>query len=573
MDIAAAGSVEAEGCTKADIDTQDLADLGHSQVLVRKFSLWSMLALAFCVLGTWAVFAQNMEAALMTGGPVSIFWGLLVVLFCNVCIAVSLGEMCSSMPTALGQAYWISRLWDTQTGRLVSYICAWTNTFGWWALTASQNAFMTEMLLSMKVLFDPEWPGIGQGWTLFLVYLGITLFFNAFNLVACRSDKTLPYFNYIVMAGFVGLFIAISMALLIAVGTKPELSFQPASFVFGAWINRTGWSDGVTWFVGLVQSAYGMSSPFIHCPCHEKHLLTFDPAGLTAFDAVIHMVEEIPQPRVNAPRAMYLAVVGGAVSGFIFMVAAVFSIQDIETVLEAPSGFPFIQILDDALGLIGGAVLVALFIINGFGQGISVMTSSSRLTWGFARDGGLPWGSYFSHVDPTWKVPARALWLQCSIVCLIGVLYTFSNTVLEAILAVSTIALTISYALPIGVLLAVGRDKLPPRAFTLGRFGPIANYVSIIYCIITTIFFFFPSAPNPTGSDMNYAIAVFGVMLVVSAAFWLISGRVSYLSTHDAAERDLQARHAEMDSYEGVPVAQGLQQLTDKSSHAGVGKR
>lgn len=310
----------------------------------------------------------------------------------------------------------------------------------------------------------------------------------------------------------------------------------------------------------------------LHTLRHFGSFVNSGSLGLTAFDAVIHMVEEIPQPRVNAPRAMYLAVIGGAISGFIFMVAALFSIQDLDTVLAAPSGFPFIQILDDSLGLVGGAVLVALFLLNGFGQGISVMTSSSRLTWGFARDGGLPFGSYFGHVDPTWKVPARALWLQCFVVCLIGVLYTFSSTVLEAVLAVSTIALTISYAIPIAVLLVVGREKLPPRAFNLGRFGLVANYVSIIYCIITTIFFFFPGSPNPTGSDMNFAVVVFGAMLVVSAAFWFIGGRVSYLCTGDSVDRDRQARQAEMDSYDGVPVAQGYEQLAAKSSRAGEGK-
>jgi hypothetical protein len=42
-------------------DAQDLAALGHSQALTRKFDIWSMLALAFCVLGmfsplcTWGV--------------------------------------------------------------------------------------------------------------------------------------------------------------------------------------------------------------------------------------------------------------------------------------------------------------------------------------------------------------------------------------------------------------------------------------------------------------------------------------------------------------------------------------
>lgn len=33
-------------------DARDLAALGHDQALSRKFDMWSMLALAFCVLGT-----------------------------------------------------------------------------------------------------------------------------------------------------------------------------------------------------------------------------------------------------------------------------------------------------------------------------------------------------------------------------------------------------------------------------------------------------------------------------------------------------------------------------------------
>jgi len=33
-------------------DATDLAAMGHTQALTRKFNIWSMLALAFCVLGT-----------------------------------------------------------------------------------------------------------------------------------------------------------------------------------------------------------------------------------------------------------------------------------------------------------------------------------------------------------------------------------------------------------------------------------------------------------------------------------------------------------------------------------------
>lgn len=48
------------------------------------------------------------------------------------------------------------------------------------------------------------------------------------------------------------------------------------------------------------------------------------------------------------------------------------------------------------------------------------------------------------------------------------------------------------------------------------------------------MFFFFPGSPSPTPTDMNYAIAVFGVMLVISVVFWGVKGRRTFLRTGDA---------------------------------------
>ncbi|RSM18107.1 hypothetical protein CDV31_003029 [Fusarium ambrosium] len=508
-------------------DAEDLACFGHEQSLTRKFSIWSMLALAFSVLGTWSTFAQGLSSGLTSGGPVAILWGLVLVFACNLCVAVSLGEMCSSMPTALGQAYWISRLWPTPSGRFCSYLCAWINVTGWITLSASQIAFMTEFMLSMKVLFKPDWSGASTGWVLFLVYVGTTLSMTLFNIVACRKDIVLPMFNNFVGISFGGLFFIISLALLISVGTKDNLSYKPADFVFGTWINQTGWPDGVTWFIGLVQAAY----------------------GLTAFDAAIHLVEEIPSPRTNIPRVIWLSVVIGAITGFIFMVVCLFCIQGMDVVLDPSTGLPFMDLLKETVGLQGGAVLLALFIMNGMGQGVGIVTTASRLTWGFARDGGIPWSNYFARVDETWKVPVRALWLQGAIMALIGILYTFASTVLEAILSVSTIALTVSYGMPILTLLLVGRDKLPPGQFSLGRFGSVINWISVVYCVVTTIFFFFPSDPNPSGSDMNYAIAVFGIMLIVTLVFWVVKGRITYMETEEAQGNVIYAQAAERANY------------------------
>ncbi|KAK5791743.1 hypothetical protein VI817_007052 [Penicillium citrinum] len=514
---------QCDSIDQAVLDAHDLAALGHDQVLSRKFNLSSMLALGFCVLGTWGTFAQDLATGLESGGPVGIIWGLLLVTLCNICVALSLGELCSSMPTALGQAYWTYRLWNTPTGRFASYMCAWINTFGWWTLTASAAAFMTNFLLATKVMFDNSWAGASEGWVQFLLYVAVTIMLILVNLVSCRSDKTLPVFNNIIGIWFAGLFLLMSIVLVVCVATRENLEFRSAQFVFGGWINQTGWSDGVTWFIGLVQAAY----------------------GLTAFDSVIHLAEEIPAPRKNVPKTIYLSVITGAITGLIFMIICMFCIQDLDSVLDSPSGLPFMELITSTIGLKGGIVLMVLFIANGLGQAVSIMTTSSRLTWGFARDGGLPWSQYFTHVDKTWKMPVRALWLQGLLIALVGVLYLGVNTVLQAILSVSTIALTISYCIPILSLLLVGRHRLPPGEFRLARFGPTINWISVIYCIVTTVFFFFPDSPAPSPSDMNYAIAVFGVMLIIALSFWIFKGHKSYLRSEDAMNAIINARYEE----------------------------
>lgn len=256
-------------------DAQDLAEFGHGQTLERKFNLWSMLALAFCVLGTWSTFAQDLSDGLINGGPVSILWGLALVTFCNCCVAISLGEICSSMPTALGQAYWIYRLWSTPLGRFVSYICAWINVFGWWTLAASQVAFMTNFILGMKVMFDEDWTGASQGWLEFVVYIGCIFILTLINVLGCRRDNFLPWLNNFVGVWFFGLFFVFCLALLISVGMKSGLRYQPASFVLGKWINETGWSDGVVWFMGLVQAAYVKASLPLSLPSPFSTSMSF----------------------------------------------------------------------------------------------------------------------------------------------------------------------------------------------------------------------------------------------------------------------------------------------------------
>jgi choline transport protein len=60
--------------------------------------------------------------------------------------------------------------------------------------------------------------------------------------------------------------------------------------------------------------------------------------GLTGYDAVSHMVEEMPNPHLNAPKTMVAAVLIGASSSFIFLICLLFSMQDVDLVNSSPAG-------------------------------------------------------------------------------------------------------------------------------------------------------------------------------------------------------------------------------------------
>lgn len=107
-------------------------------------------------------------------------------------------------------------------------------------------------------------------------------------------------------------------------------NFQSADFVFTRYINDVGWNNGVAWILGLLQSMLPIYSTI--------QALISGSFGLTGYDAVSHMVEEMPNPHLNAPKTMVAAVLIGASSSFVFLICLLFSMQDVDLVNSSPAG-------------------------------------------------------------------------------------------------------------------------------------------------------------------------------------------------------------------------------------------
>lgn len=177
------------------------------------------------------------------------------------------------------------------------------------------------------------------------------------------------------------------------------------------------------------------------------------------------MVEEMPNPHRNAPIAMILAVVVGAGASFVFLVCLLFSINDLNEVIESTAGALLATIYQATSSVVGTICLAVFPIASMLFTAQGILTGSSRMTFSFARDGGLPFSRFFARLNPHNGVPERSVILVSVIAIIFGVIYIPSSSAFNAIISSSIVFLNVSYSVPVALLLLRGRKVLRPESF------------------------------------------------------------------------------------------------------------
>lgn len=117
---------------------------------------------------------------------------------------------------------------------------------------------MTGLIALLHPNYEPE------RWHIFLVYI-------AFIIGACLVNifglRLLPFIN----KSAISWSLAGAAIIAIVVLACSSGDYQSGKFVFATYLNETGWNGGIAWCLGLLQSSF----------------------GLTGYDAVSHMVEEV----------------------------------------------------------------------------------------------------------------------------------------------------------------------------------------------------------------------------------------------------------------------------------------
>jgi choline transport protein len=87
-------------------------------------------------------------------------------------------------------------------------------------------------------------------------------------------------------------------------------------------------------------------------------------------------------------------------TGLIMVITYAFCIGNVQEVLQSSTGFPFIEVFLTSTNSVGATTgMTAIIMLLQFCATISNVATTSRQLYAFARDDGLPFSSFMSHVS------------------------------------------------------------------------------------------------------------------------------------------------------------------------------
>ncbi len=470
-------------------DQQRLHELGYAQELARRMSGFSNFAVSFTIISILSGCLTLYQFGMNTGGPVMIVWGWPIVGAFTLMVGLAMAEVCSSYPTAGGLYYWSAKL-APRNSAAWSWFTGWFNFLGQVAVTAGIDfgaAFFLNAFLELQfgMAFTP--PNTILLFGIILVLHGLLNTFGV-RLVALLNDISVWWH-------VVGVVIIVGALVIL-----PD-HHQSASFVFGEFVNNTGWSSGFyVALLGLLLAQY----------------------TLTGYDASAHMTEETHDAARSGPRGIVMSIVVSLAAGWVLLIGLTFAIQDYGT--EVAADVPPAQIFVDAIGNTGGKLLLLIVIGAQFFCGMSSVTANSRMVYAFSRDGALPASSFWHRVNKRTRTPTNAIWLAAAGAFVLGLPYLWNYTAYAAVTSIAVIGLYIAYVLPTFLRLRQG-SNFEPGPWQLGRWSRVVGTIAVGWVVVITILFMLPQKSPVTWESFNYAPIAVLVVLGFAGLWWLFSAR------------------------------------------------
>ena len=210
------------------------------------------------------------------------------------------------------------------------------------------------------------------------------------------------------------------------------------------------------------------------------------------------------------------------------LITMLFTMGDLDTALDADSPFETAFANTGSQGMNLFLILV-LGLLIGAGN-ITAVTTTSRETWAFARDGGLPFSRFMAKVSQRFNAPLNAIWVTTGLSFVLCLINLGSSIAFEIIISLNLVAFLSCYMLSIGGLLyrKLRGDPLPPAKFSLGRFGIPINIFAVCYSALALVLSCFPVTVPVDPTSANWAPAILGGVIVIAIISFAVQGRRIY---------------------------------------------
>jgi amino acid transporter len=526
-------------------DEKLLHKLGYAQELFRAMGGFRNFAISFTIISILAGCLTSYFVAFERGGPVAVTWGWLLVGIMATIVALAMAEIASAYPTAGGLYYWASKMgspgWGWATG--------WFNLIGQVAVTAAIGyglATFAQVLFTYWFDYGGRMEDAGvsynaQVYILYFAFLAAAALINIFNIRFTSGLNMISAWWH--MIG-----VAVIVVVLIVVPDR----HQSLSYVFTETVNASGYGDGATgfgspifWFVfglGLLMAQYTM----------------------TGFDASAHTAEETNQASRMAATGMWTSVFVSMIFGWVLLLAVTFAIPDTQGALDN-IGAVVPWIWTESMSQNWAEALLFICVVAQFFCVTASTTSASRMMFAFSRDRAVPghqlWRRVSRHRVPVWSVFGIALF---SAILMIPAVWNYLVGY-AAGTAISVIGLYIAFILPVILRLRLGDKWQEPRAWTLGRWYKLIDWIAILWVALVTILFIFPlyKAGLPWQSDFsweltNYTVIWFAAIGLVFGGWWFLSAKRWFKGpVRMGTEEELERYEEELERRTGTAPAVG----------------
>ena len=420
-------------------DVRLLHRMGYAQELLRRMTGFSNFAISFSIICILAggITSLQLGISAVGGAAAGIVWPI-GVLFALV-VALCMAQIASAFPTAGGLYHWSSIL----GGKGWGWATAWFNLGGLIFVTAAVNVgtyqLFTTFLAPLFGLDPAKFTVVHQAGGVIL----LTVSQGLWNHFGIRLTTRLTDFS-----GY--LIFAVACVLTIAMLWAARGGDWSRLFTF---TNLSGGPGGAVW-----PACRSMAVMFLLG-------LMWPIYTITGFDASAHTAEETLEAARNVPKGILRSVYLSGLVGWVMVCSFVVAMPSVP-VAAAQGEHVFGWLMQQTIpGMLGKLLWTGIVVAN-YICGLACVTSTSRMTYAFARDGGLPYAYILRGVSPKWRTPIAAIWVVVGMVIL-STLYTPAYSTLTT---AGVIFLYVSYVMPSAAgFFAYGKRWTEMGPFNLGE--------------------------------------------------------------------------------------------------------